>query len=119
LQFPDFSVGLVGGARLALARQILTQLRWLDYLVEPAKTIGKLMELMSLAPVDVQREIILALPEIVGDAEHKAIVSSLMEAVQSNLSLIVPVTDTLMTMNLDPTLLVWAAEHHNQHGNRC
>jgi hypothetical protein len=33
--------------------------------------VGKLLELLGVAPTDVQRDVILALPEIVGDAEHK------------------------------------------------
>jgi hypothetical protein len=54
-----------------LVRLILLQLRWLDRLSEPAKVVGKLLELLGVAPTDVQRDVILALPEIVGDAEHK------------------------------------------------
>ena len=54
-----------------MPRLILHQLRWLNHLVEPGKVVAKLVELIGVAPLEVQREIILALPEIVGDVEHK------------------------------------------------
>ena len=37
---------------------------------------------------------------------RQAIVTALLEAIRSDLGLIVPVTDTLVTMNLDAALLV-------------
>ena len=69
--FVSVADGATGISADRLPRQILHQLRWLDHLVEPTKVVSRLTELLGIAPPDVQREIILALPEIVGDAEHK------------------------------------------------
>ncbi|KAF9409653.1 Fanconi anemia group D2 protein, partial [Podila epigama] len=87
---------------------ILQQLKWLNNIAEPALLTAKLLEVISLSPVSIQRDIIVAVPEIVPDSEHKTIVDGLIELMESSTELIVPILDALSNLNLQSDILVKA-----------
>uniref|UniRef100_A0A7N8WSY3 FA complementation group D2 n=1 Tax=Mastacembelus armatus TaxID=205130 RepID=A0A7N8WSY3_9TELE len=60
-----------------IPRIIINQLKWLDRIVDSKELAAKLMELVSVAPVDVQRDIITSLPEILEDSQHNDVAGEL------------------------------------------
>ncbi|XP_038871290.1 Fanconi anemia group D2 protein homolog [Salvelinus namaycush] len=54
---------------------------------------GKLMQLVSMAPVEIQRDIINSLPEILEDSQHSDIASELNSLLQENTQLTMPSLD--------------------------
>jgi Fanconi anemia group D2 protein len=50
------------------ARQVLNQLRWLDYLVDARALSTSLLSVMDTCEVELKRDIITSIPEIIGDA---------------------------------------------------
>lgn len=56
--------------------------------------------------MSIQRDIIVALPEIVPDSEHKTIVDGLVELMESSTELLVAILDALSNLNLQADILV-------------
>ena len=56
--------------------------------------------------MSIQRDIIVALPEIVPDSEHKTIVDGLVELMESSAELLVAILDALSNLNLQADILV-------------
>jgi Fanconi anemia group D2 protein len=54
-----------------IPRLIISQLRWLDYIVNPKALAQKLMEILPVTHLSLQKEIIMAIPEIIADAEQE------------------------------------------------
>jgi len=54
-----------------IPRLILNQFRWLEYVVKPLDLTKKLIEMIGITPLNIQREIILSIPEIVSDNQHR------------------------------------------------
>uniref|UniRef100_A0A3Q2XHS2 FA complementation group D2 n=1 Tax=Hippocampus comes TaxID=109280 RepID=A0A3Q2XHS2_HIPCM len=90
-------------AGLSIPRIIINQLKWLDRVVE-SKLATKLMELLAVAPVDVQRDIITSLPEILEDSQHNDIAREL-SVLKENTQLTVAILDALSSLNLTSSLL--------------
>uniref|UniRef100_A0A6Q2Z3G9 FA complementation group D2 n=1 Tax=Esox lucius TaxID=8010 RepID=A0A6Q2Z3G9_ESOLU len=86
---------------LNIPHVIVNQLKWLDRV----KDTGKLMQLVSVAPVEIQRDIITSLPEILEDSQHSDIARELNVLLQENTQLTVPILDALSSLNLSSTLL--------------
>ncbi|KAJ3669971.1 hypothetical protein LUZ60_010295 [Juncus effusus] len=87
-----------------IARLIINQFRWLDFLINPTQFSEKLMEVLSIAPCRLKREIVGLLPEIVGDESHSTIVPALEQLLSEDSDLVVPVLDSLSDLNLDEEL---------------
>lgn len=87
-----------------IAMLILSQFRWLDFVVDSNAFAEKLLEVLSIAPLHLKKEIIGSLPEILGDQNHKAIVNSLEQMLQEDSTIIVTVLDSLYNLNLDDQL---------------
>ncbi|KAF9376855.1 Fanconi anemia group D2 protein, partial [Podila verticillata] len=85
---------------------ILQQLKWLNNINKPAQLTAKLLEVISISPVSIQRDIIVALPEIVPDSEHKTIVDGLVELMESSTELLVAILDALSNLNLQADILI-------------
>uniref|UniRef100_A0A8C4HKK8 FA complementation group D2 n=1 Tax=Dicentrarchus labrax TaxID=13489 RepID=A0A8C4HKK8_DICLA len=83
--------------------------RWLIYSLVAAcylqELAVKLMELVSVAPVEVQRDIITSMPEILEDSQHNDIARELNSLLQENTQLTVPILDALSSLNLSSSLL--------------
>ncbi|CAM0905397.1 unnamed protein product [Alopecurus aequalis] len=84
-----------------IGRLIIKQFRWLDLLVDVDAFVAKLVELLSVAPPRLKKEIIGSIPEIVGDKSHPVVVSALENLLQEDSQVVVAVLDTLSDLNLN------------------
>uniref|UniRef100_M3ZHF3 FA complementation group D2 n=1 Tax=Xiphophorus maculatus TaxID=8083 RepID=M3ZHF3_XIPMA len=107
-KLPEFMFDTVDGG-LNIPRMIINQLKWLDRVVDTKELAVKLMELVSVAPVEVQRDIITSLPEILEDSQHNDIAREL-ALLQENTQLTVPILDALSSLNLSSSLLTEVRE---------
>ncbi|KAH0768177.1 hypothetical protein KY285_004048 [Solanum tuberosum] len=102
--------GNIGGRSSSLcleediARLILNQFRWLDFLVDSEAFTEKLFQVLSICPVHLKKEIIGSLPEIIGEKNNKTVVDSLQEMLQEDSSIIVPMLDCFSNLHLDDML---------------
>ncbi|KAL6880204.1 hypothetical protein ACP4OV_011769 [Aristida adscensionis] len=87
-----------------VARLIVAQFRWLDFLVDADAFVEKLVEVLSVAPSRLKKEIIGSLPEIVGDQSHAAVVTALEKLLQEDWDVVVAVLDALSDLNLNEML---------------
>ncbi|CAA6669898.1 unnamed protein product [Spirodela intermedia] len=83
-----------------IARLIVNQFRWLDFVLDPEGLSEKLMEVLSISPSPLKREIIGSLPEIIGDCGNcGALVEALERMLQEDSELVVPVLDAFSNIN--------------------
>ncbi|KAL6647037.1 hypothetical protein ACP70R_014474 [Stipagrostis hirtigluma subsp. patula] len=87
-----------------VGRLIVAQFRWLDFLVDADAFVEKLVEVLSVAPPRLKKEIIGSLLEIVGDQSHAAVVAALEKLLQEDSEVVVAVLDALSDLNLNETL---------------
>ncbi|XP_022863768.1 Fanconi anemia group D2 protein isoform X2 [Olea europaea var. sylvestris] len=87
-----------------VARLILNQFQWLDFLVDSEAFAEKLLQALSICPLPLKKEIIGSLPEIIGDQNNKTVISSLQQMLQEDSSIIVNVLDSFSNLNLDNLL---------------
>ena len=87
-----------------IARLILNQFRWLDFLVDSQAFTEKLLQVLSICPLHLKKEIIGSLPEVIGVQHNKVVVDSLLQMLHEDSSIIVPVLDTFSNINLDDLL---------------
>ncbi|XP_010784619.1 Fanconi anemia group D2 protein [Notothenia coriiceps] len=104
-KIPEFMLDGAGDGGLSIPHIIINQLKWLDRVVDSKELAVKLMELVSVAPVEVQRDIITSLPEILDDTQHNDIARELNSLLQENTQLTVPILDALSSLNLSTSLL--------------
>ncbi|XP_061689919.1 Fanconi anemia group D2 protein isoform X2 [Syngnathoides biaculeatus] len=104
-KLPEYMLSSADDAGLSIPRVIINQLKWLDRVVESKELAAKLMELLSVAPVDVQRDIISSLPEILEDSQHNDIARELNSLLKKNTQLTVAILDALSSLNLSSSLL--------------
>ncbi|KAK2862170.1 hypothetical protein Q5P01_001703 [Channa striata] len=104
-KIPEFMLDVAGEGGLSIPHMIINQLKWLDRVVNSKELAAKLMELVSVAPVEVQRDIITSLPEILEDSQHNDIAKELNSLLQENTQLTVPILDALSSLNLPSPLL--------------
>lgn len=102
---PEFMLDGTNDGGLSIPRMIINQLKWLDRVVDSKELASKLMELVSVAPVEVQRDIIISLPEILDDSQHNDIARELNSLLQENTQLTVAILDALSSLNLSSTIL--------------
>uniref|UniRef100_A0A8C8F8G1 FA complementation group D2 n=1 Tax=Oncorhynchus tshawytscha TaxID=74940 RepID=A0A8C8F8G1_ONCTS len=101
-KLPEFIAGEDG---LNIPRVIVNQLKWLDRIIDSKELAGKLMQLVSVASVEIQCDIITSLPEILEDSQHSDIARELNTLLQENTQLTVPILDAFSSLNLSSTLL--------------
>ncbi|CAN0890521.1 Fanconi anemia group D2 protein homolog [Linum grandiflorum] len=87
-----------------IARLIINQFRWLDFLVDPKGFTEKLMEVLSISPLRLKKEIIGSLPEIIGDQNNALMVDSLEQLLREDSSIVVPVLDAFSNLTLEDML---------------
>ncbi|PKI41039.1 hypothetical protein CRG98_038567 [Punica granatum] len=87
-----------------LHRLIINHFRWLDFIIDSDGFNDKLMQVLSICPLHLKKEIIGSLPEIIGDQNHKVVVDSLEQMLQEDSAIIVPVLDSLSNLHLDDEL---------------
>uniref|UniRef100_A0AAR2LHB3 FA complementation group D2 n=1 Tax=Pygocentrus nattereri TaxID=42514 RepID=A0AAR2LHB3_PYGNA len=98
-------VEVVGEDGLNIPRVIINQLKWLDRVVDFKDLANKLMQLVSVAPIEIQRDIITSLPEILEDSQHGDMARELNALLQENTQLTVPILDALSSLNISTALL--------------
>ncbi|PHU09870.1 hypothetical protein BC332_21730 [Capsicum chinense] len=102
--------GSIGGRSSSLcieediAGLILNQFRWLDFLVDSEAFTEKLLQVLSISPVHLKKEIIGSLPEIIGEKNNKTVIDSLQDMLQEDSSIIVPMLDCFSNLHLDDML---------------
>uniref|UniRef100_A0A8C7G5Q3 FA complementation group D2 n=1 Tax=Oncorhynchus kisutch TaxID=8019 RepID=A0A8C7G5Q3_ONCKI len=96
---------IAGEDGLNIPRVIVNQLKWLDRIIDSKELAGKLMQLVSVASVEIQCDIITSLPEILEDSQHSDIARELNTLLQENTQLTVPILDAFSSLNLSSTLL--------------
>lgn len=87
-----------------VARLIINHFRWLDFIVNPDVFTDKLMQVLSICPLHLKKEIIGSLPEIIADHSCKAVVDSLEKMLQEDSAVVVPVLDSFSNLKLDDQL---------------
>ncbi|KAI3775779.1 hypothetical protein L1987_45532 [Smallanthus sonchifolius] len=87
-----------------IARLILNQFRWLDFLVDSEALTENLFQVLSICPPHLKKEIIGSLPEVMGDANNKIVVDSLEKVLQDDSTATVAVIDCFSSLNLDDLL---------------
>lgn len=93
-----------------VARLILNQFRWLDFLVDSEAFTESLFQVLSICPPGLKREIIGSLPEVMGDTNNKTVVDSLEKVLQDDSTATVAVIDCFSSLNLDELLqdkVIW------------
>ncbi|CAM9248195.1 unnamed protein product, partial [Ectocarpus sp. 12 AP-2014] len=88
-----------------LPRLVLNQVRFLDHLVDSTSLTRKILEVLTVLPVNLQREMISYLPEVVEDGDHAEVVETLQSLKDSEPQLLVAVLDALGNLSLPPRLL--------------
>ncbi|XP_058258381.1 Fanconi anemia group D2 protein isoform X2 [Hemibagrus wyckioides] len=104
-KLPEFMFEGVGEDGLNIPHLIINQLKWLDRIVDCKDLGSKLMQLVSVAPIEIQRDIITSLPEILEDSQHGDMARELNALLQQNTQLTVPILDALSSLNLSSSLL--------------
>jgi len=65
----------------------------------------KMLEMVSITSLDIQREIITCIPEVLDDSEHTEVARKLSELLCQNTGLTVSILDALSNLSLRPDLL--------------
>ncbi|XP_055999179.1 Fanconi anemia group D2 protein-like isoform X3 [Ostrea edulis] len=93
------------GEKVNLPKLLMSQFRWLDRILDSKELADKMLEMITIVSVDIQREIISCLPEVVEDSEHSHVATSLRDLLMENSSLTVPILDAFSNLNLNPELM--------------
>lgn len=88
-----------------IPRQVLAQLQWLDHIEDMTALREKLLEILMVTSLDVQREIISCLPEIMDVAEHEQVVGVLKELLEQSPVLTILILETMSNLVLNKDLL--------------
>ncbi|KAF6312819.1 FA complementation group D2 [Rhinolophus ferrumequinum] len=104
-KLPEFLFERVNSDGISVSRLIISQLKWLDRVVDGRDLTTKIMQLISIAPENLQHDFITSLPEILGDSQHADVGKELSDLLKENTSLTVPILDVLSSLRLDPKLL--------------
>ncbi|XP_024986799.1 Fanconi anemia group D2 protein homolog [Cynara cardunculus var. scolymus] len=87
-----------------IARLILNQFRWLDFLVDSEAFTENVFQVLTICPPHLKREIIGSLPEVIGDTNNQTVVDSLERVLQDDSTATVAVIDCFSSLNLDDLL---------------
>ncbi|XP_040593348.1 Fanconi anemia group D2 protein isoform X3 [Mesocricetus auratus] len=88
-----------------MSRLIINQLKWLDRIVDSKDLTSQMMQLISVAPGNLQHDFITSLPEILVDSQHANVGKELSKLLVQNTSLTVPILDVFSSLRLDSTFL--------------
>ena len=80
---------------------ILSSIRFLPYIKDGAGLEEKMMEILPSCTIDVQREIILSLPDILDDSQHEKVANSLKVTLDKTSELTCTILDCLTNLSLD------------------
>ncbi|CAB4035769.1 Fanconi anemia group D2, partial [Paramuricea clavata] len=109
-KIPEFSDDNNRVSEHDVPRLVINQFKWLDRIAHPKDLSDKLLEIISISNMSIQREIITAIPEILDDNEHVDIAKELIDIMKQNSQLTVAILDTLTNLNLKADLLAEVRE---------
>uniref|UniRef100_H0WGZ0 FA complementation group D2 n=1 Tax=Otolemur garnettii TaxID=30611 RepID=H0WGZ0_OTOGA len=104
-KLPEFLFIKMNSDGINMPRLIISQLKWLDKVVDGKDLTTKIMQLISIAPEYLQHDFVTSLPEILGDSQHADVGKELSDLLMENTSLTVPILDVLSSLKLDLNLL--------------
>ncbi|KAM4821108.1 Fanconi anemia group D2 protein [Thomomys bottae] len=105
-KLPEFLFEKPNSDGISMPRLIISQLKWLDRIVDGQDLTTKIMQLISIAPVPLQQDFVTSLPEILGDAQHADVANQLSDLLMENTTpLTVPILDVLSSLRLDTNFL--------------
>ncbi len=94
----------------SLPRLVLQQLRWMDHIVDPSALTDELLDCATVLNLDLQRDLIMYLPDIVQDTESWKVVTNALEGLlASEESLLAPILDMYTRVNLPVDVLSYIA----------
>lgn len=102
---PQFLFEKESSDGINMSRLIINQLKWLDRIVDSKDLTTQMLQLISVAPVNLQHDFITSLPEILGDSQHATVGKELSQLLMQNTSLTVPILDVFSSLRLDPKFL--------------
>ncbi|KAJ9576902.1 hypothetical protein L9F63_006520 [Diploptera punctata] len=100
-------------------RIILRQMRLLDRIVDGSSLNDRLFSVLETAPLDVQREIIFCLPDIISDEQHHEAALKLSKLLKTNFQLTAAIMEALNSLNLQSNLRAEVCEHMLQALNKA
>ncbi|XP_044146222.1 Fanconi anemia group D2 protein isoform X2 [Bufo gargarizans] len=104
-KLPEFLYDSFGSDGISIPRLVINQLKWLDLILSGKELTAKIMQLVTVAPADIQQHVISSLPEILEDAEHSDVAKELSSLLKQNTQLTVPILDAFSSLNLSSELL--------------
>ncbi|OWK02410.1 FANCD2 [Cervus elaphus hippelaphus] len=104
-KLPEFLFEKVNSDGISIPRLIINQLKWLDRVVDSKDLTTKIMQLISVAPLYLQHDFVISLPEILGDSQHADVGKELSDLLTENTLLTVPILDVLSSLQLESKLL--------------
>ncbi|XP_063081320.1 Fanconi anemia group D2 protein isoform X10 [Cavia porcellus] len=104
-KLPEFLFVKVNSDGISMPRLIISQLKWLDRVVDSKDLTAKVMQLIGIAPECLQHDFITSLPEILGDSQHADVGQELSVLLVESTQLTVPILDVLSSLQLDPDFL--------------
>lgn len=107
-KLPEFMDGedSNGPDDINIPRLVLNQFRWLDCIFQSKELTEKMLEMVGITSLAIQREIISCIPEVLDDSEHTQVARELSELLLQNTELTVAILDALSNLSLQPELLV-------------
>ncbi|EQB76954.1 Fanconi anemia group D2 protein [Camelus ferus] len=84
-KFSHLPKSWVNSDGINMPRLIINQLKWLDRVVDSKDLTTKIMQLISIAPLDLQHDFVTSLPEILGDSQNAEVGKELISSgIQEN-----------------------------------
>ncbi|XP_014669534.1 PREDICTED: Fanconi anemia group D2 protein homolog [Priapulus caudatus] len=94
------------GSPVNVPRLIMNQFCWLDHIVDSKKLCHEVLEMLAaMSTLEVRREVIACIPDMVEDDEHTMMSQKLSEILLVDSELTVPILDALSNLHLKPELL--------------
>lgn len=89
-----------------LSKQIINMLRWIEYVVDGPNLVQSIMDAIPCLSDINQKNLILAIPEIIPDSEQNEIISLLISLLDESPELLSPVLHTLSQLTLGQETLI-------------
>ncbi|GFO21237.1 fanconi anemia group d2 protein [Plakobranchus ocellatus] len=94
------------GQMVYIPRLLLSQFRFLDRIVDGKELTRKLLTVLTSTSLEVQKEILACVPDIVEDSEHGEVAKKLREELTSNKDLACAAIDALTYLNISEEQVV-------------
>ncbi|KAL5014960.1 hypothetical protein ScPMuIL_009230 [Solemya velum] len=92
---------LFHGEKVNIPQLLMSQFRWLNRIVDSKELTQKVLDMLEITSLDVQREIISCLPDILEDSDHFKVAKKLRELLPQSNELTVCIIDALSNLSLN------------------